>query len=266
MEGIHAPKAEGTRPHPPSERKRDSRPKPEAPYRPKRETKAKEESKTKEVSAESVADLILDKKPEKIDTKVTLEMIPISFTLSAKEILYLKQIFPNKAWDIQAKATSHTHPILAIERMLAENEIVHKLQGRVITDIGGNPTRHTNKKRDNIHSCCPVLDPKDAVRAALRSRKADNYCEHKVQECACVETDAYMAIHSIYYLDPMTVLNLVNKAKDGVMYSAHHHFHGIRGTFAGGEATYEVHGSKVTMRARHLSAFTNMKTMTGFTQ
>lgn len=112
----------------------------------------------------------------------------------------------------------------------------------VIIDIGGNPSRHLAANRPFIHSCCPLLSPEDAVRNASIVQGA-LYCLHKVQNCNCIPQDdlnSFIMVHSVYYLTPMDILDLVDRCTSGCVYSMHHTFNQPRGTFAEGEASYTV--------------------------
>lgn len=143
----------------------------------------------------------------------------------------------------------HSHPLLACERKWCEEYLVQQATplGRVV-DIGGNASRH-HHSGDGVWSCCPILTPEDAPRN-FRYIGMAGWCSHKFQQCVCVEPDAYIAVHSIYYLTPDQVCLAVNRAKKHVLWSAHHSFDRAYGTFADGEAHYKVdHREQVVMHS-----------------
>jgi hypothetical protein len=119
----------------------------------------------------------------------------------------------------------HDHPYSALERAITEDIAVGVLEraGCVsITDIGGNPSRHAAAGRTGIHSCCPLLSPGDVVRNA-RYPPALDFCEEKTEDCLKV-ADGYLAVHSIYYLKPSTVLALLHKSRKRIFVATAHKF------------------------------------------
>lgn len=129
---------------------------------------------------------------------------------------------------------------------VAYNELKKRIPtGSQIIDIGGNPSRHQAAKRTDVHSCCPILDPSDVVRASTRKGR---FCTHTVQSCTCVAHDAYLSIHSLYYLNQRDVLQIVNTANTGFLVALVHEFPGPMGFLGCGEATYDRQGSKIVMK------------------
>ncbi len=120
----------------------------------------------------------------------------------------------------------HGHALSALERAATEDIMYkdimrnhgHEVQ---ITDIGGNAKRH-HGSRPNIHCCCPLLSPPDVLRNS-RYEGLNNYCERKVEDCD-VPVDVYMAVHSLYYLDPQTVCNLVHRSRKQELVASVHKF------------------------------------------
>lgn len=200
-----------------------------------------------------ILSMLTDNDKEKSKEEIEPEALEIrlKFSLIARDQVYLKNTFPSFKFTWDKGANPHTHPILAIERMLGEEKLLSfiKEQGRIV-DIGGNPARHASKKRNSIWCCNPILDGTDAVRSAMHRTYKDS-CQHKAEDCTCVIAPlAHIAVHSIYYLEPETINELVNSSALGQLYSLHHQFPHVRGNFASGEADYEVHRDLVTMRTR----------------
>jgi len=148
-----------------------------------------------------------------------------------------------------SNARMHSHARLAVERTIAEQDAYDLLVRRNninIVDIGGCPDRHERANR-NIHSCCPVISPADNTRNT-RFLSCRNWCQHRVEQCKCVQPDAYMSINSLYYLTPDIVLSCIIKSKNKTLISVHHQFDVPYGSFADGEAHYRVDSDEtVTM-------------------
>lgn len=165
--------------------------------------------------------------------------------LSPSQLDYLTTHYPGVTF-ISARRENipHSHPLLALERKWCEEYVVLQasLLGTVV-DIGGNASRHHNAN-DRVWSCCPILSAEDATRN-YRYQGLPGWCDHKFQDCHCVVPDAYIAVHSLYYLGPQLVCRAVNSARRKVMWSAHHMFDRAYGSFAMGEAQYQVDQSEV---------------------
>jgi len=137
----------------------------------------------------------------------------------------LSDRFPNHVFE-QAKnnVIKHPHTLSAIERAITEAQAYEALVSegcKHITDIGGNADRHLKCGR-NVHSCCPILSPKDALRNTRYNSK-HNFCTKISEECDIVP-DGYMAIHSLYYLEPLTVLSLLMKSNKKIIIATMHDF------------------------------------------
>jgi hypothetical protein len=183
-------------------------------------------------------------------TTSTKQVVSVTCLLDQTQKDYLERVFPGVTFEPTPTATKHTHPISMIERQQAEAEAYKKISRcEKIVDIGGNPARHCGASRNNVHSCCPLLTPEDHAREG--SRRLDSrglkYCNHRFQDCTCVVPDAYLAVHSIYYLTPEDVLCAVFRANKNVLVSAHHMFRAPKGSFAAGEAEWDVSDGSVTM-------------------
>jgi len=150
---------------------------------------------------------------------------------------------------------NHPHPLSALERRLSENICLSKLsKSQLICDIGGNPIRHTKRRPEFgfnntqmlVHCCCPQLSYNDVGRHhKYQEQEAKNYCFHKVSECHCYnkydnrqQFDAYISIHSLYYLTPDEVVNLVYNCTNQVLIAAVHQFDQIKATLYNGESQY----------------------------
>lgn len=121
----------------------------------------------------------------------------------------------------------HDHPYSALERAITEDiavEVLERAGCESITDIGGNPSRHKAAGRRGIHSCCPLLSPGDVVRNARYTLDMD-FCEELTEDCS-KEADGYLAVHSIYYLEPSTVLALLHKSRKRIFVATAHKFTG----------------------------------------
>ena len=141
----------------------------------------------------------------------------------------------------------HKHPLSSIERRVCESRLISMARGdgcQTIVDIGGNPVRHALAKEE-IHSCNPYLSGVDNNRNRRfieRSTMVDHryrkmfynkttWCTHKVQDCDCVEPDCYISVHSLYYLKPEHVLDLVFASKSNKLYAACHLFEKMIGSY-----------------------------------
>jgi hypothetical protein len=146
------------------------------------------------------------------------------WVLSDKLVAQAQRTFPS--YIVQSNGTQrHDHPYSALERAITEDIAIrelHKLGCTTITDIGGNPQRHSTSQRSGIHSCCPVLSPGDVVRNARYCDRLD-FCEELSENCS-VPCDGYLAVHSVYYLNPRTVLDLLHRSFKKVFVATAHKF------------------------------------------
>ncbi|APG76264.1 hypothetical protein 1 [Changjiang tombus-like virus 20] len=148
------------------------------------------------------------------------------WVISPELQIILKTRFPNRLVTTEGrKLYNHPHPLSAIERAIIEEEIYETLKNNdcnLIKDIGGNASRHKTARRTDVHSCCPILSPKDVLRNN-RYNATMNYCTSKAEDCNVVP-DGYMAIHSLYYLEPATVLHLVHQSRKKILIASLHDF------------------------------------------
>lgn len=138
----------------------------------------------------------------------------------------LEKRFPNYTFETSnGVVTQHPHTLAAIERAITEQSMIDTMKRfgcAKITDIGGNAKRHYDEKRSFVHSCCPILSPKDVLRNQ-RYNKRMNYCTNCAEECN-EPTDGYLAVHSLYYLKPITVLDLLYRSAKGILMASMHDF------------------------------------------
>jgi hypothetical protein len=167
-------------------------------------------------------------------------IVHLNCLVNPNQMRYLELNYPGVNFVKSLTETvPHTHPLLALERLWAEAHITKEVSkmGKIV-DIGGNAQRH-NASADGVWSCCPLLSHEDSLRN-FRYTGLGNWCSHTFQECHCVDPDAYMMVHSIYYVSPELVCQAVQRAKRHVLWSVHHMFPNVIGAFADGEAQYSV--------------------------
>lgn len=173
--------------------------------------------------------------------------VKINFILTDKHKAYLAKHFPGKDFKVQDYAGFHPHPISNLERREAEADAYYEISKfGTIVDIGGNASRHHAAGRNNVHSCCPILSPADVIRNS-RYNNNHQFCTHKVSDCTCVVPDAYLSVHSLYYLKPDEICNLVNTCSSGTLMAVLHLFDGVSGEFCSGEARWERRDGKIYM-------------------
>lgn len=184
-------------------------------------------------------------KGDPLDNEDPRPVMRISYTVSDSQMERMQLIEPGFNIQPAPGARPHTHPILAFERRRAEAigfETLAAMPNHIVVDIGGNPVRHltSNPPRLNVWSCCPTLSPTDAVRNAQRALvPGAAFCGCAFQTCACLpRVDAYLAVHSLYYLTRADVLSAVSRATSGRLVAITHWFDGPEGAFGGGEAQW----------------------------
>jgi len=176
------------------------------------------------------------------------ERITIHHALTADDHEYFAETYPNLNIEIVANSMPHSHPRLAFDRKYAERCVYNMISrpNLFIIDIGGNPIRHAANHRVNVHSCCPILDPTDAVRNNTHRNPPAHlpmppiFCEHLAQDCRCVQPHSYLSVHSLYYLTPPIILACLLHCTSHTLHAVLHEFPEIYGAFAGGEAQYHV--------------------------
>jgi len=116
------------------------------------------------------------------------------------------------------------HVCLHYTRNFLEHELYEqasRLGVRSVIDIGGTPTR-SKKVADHFgveyHSCNPVLDGTDAIRLRLAELQFPDLmnevvCKCKAETCQCVGYDAFVAVHSLYYLTPDAIASMLARSR-----------------------------------------------------
>ena len=167
------------------------------------------------------------------------QVVSRGFSVEKNKLDIVKAMFPNYVFKLADNGPRHSHPILALNRIVGELEVVKiaRRYGNLITDIGGNPDRHNMNGFDFIHCCCPVVEPKDVIRADRRAG-AVNMCTHLANDCDIIP-DVFMSVHSLYYLTPLQILELVHKARSKRLVALMHNFDMLYGQDPHGEYRWE---------------------------
>lgn len=193
------------------------------------------------------------------------------FPLGKKQIEHIEQYtLPGRKVVLQPSDNPHSHPISAIERRVAESWIVREARTFAglpacskplqIVDIGGSPTRHLHANRTDVWSCNPIISSDDAIRCKKFERLVNaKMCNHKAEICNCVMPDIYISIHSIYYINPSIILDMLGYSTLHTMFIAVHRFQGLEGTVCAGELawkrTVQNGVDMVISRVRHGSVY-----------
>jgi len=169
-----------------------------------------------------------------------MAQLVVPYSLSKHSLSSFQYYYPGREIEPIISDDVHPHPLLAFERQRLEKLVVEMIRqedpyGRIV-DIGGNAKR---QHKLGVFCCCPLLDAVDYGRNS-RYSGLDNYCDHKFQDCDCVDPATYMCVHSLYYLSPDDVLYALNRCTNHVLYSVHHCFDNVYGSIARGEASYVV--------------------------
>jgi len=207
-----------------------------------------------------------------------LQPYPVHSSYPSKKMPFasrvkLSNFAPGVPFNVPLGPSEHTHPISHTLRVHAAYNLLDRIiaefaQNNVhigkIVDIGGHANyfnRHPSFT--NVHVTRPMIDAADYFR-----QLAPNCCLCKAPaECAaCAAPIAYMSIHSLYYLTPTDILQLVNRAP---LYAIVHTFDSFDGEIH--ELNYTREGMNVTMmepgnpRAYHHSAMDWLYTSNVFT-
>jgi hypothetical protein len=131
-----------------------------------------------------------------------------------------------------------------------------------VVDVGGNPNRHARLKREKIWSLNPILVDTDAFRRNGRTANT-KACDCTFAKCisgGCVgcggltDGDELLAVHSLYYLQPVNILKALLKTGCALR-SIHHRFRkgAISGSLFGkgssAEATWRRVDGRIQMHA-----------------
>lgn len=172
---------------------------------------------------------------------------------SSRELGYLRGKFPylRGALHNYSGASSHSHAVAAFERNVAEQACYRLLTSLTDTgcfiDVGGNSNRHNIYGRDRVWTCKPLLFSQDNERQ--RFSRSGCWCDHRVEDCTCVQPAGYMFVHSLYYFTPDELLLLLMRTGEGIMAAAVHRFKEGAGLLASGQLVYRRVGAEVTMTA-----------------
>jgi len=179
--------------------------------------------------------------------------------LTDKEKAMLEDSFNGLVF--QNQDAKHPHPVLHYSRKFLEQEAIDKLNDlgvASVLDIGGNAARagkYAAKKGLIYHSTNPITDTSDAIRGKLHEMQhgaAVSYCRHRVEQCLCMPIhDALLSVHSLYYFEPETLVQLIARTQRKILIAVVHLFEGYSGNFPVGtrESTWELVGRNVNMRA-----------------
>jgi len=153
-------------------------------------------------------------------------------SVSANQLSTLEKLFPDFRFQF-GKGAPHDHPLGATERAICETLALQEIErdhGDVaITDIGGNPVRHAQNGRINVHSCTPILSSDDVCRRLNPAIGDVNRCFNTASDCD-VNVDVYLSVHSLYYLSQEQILDLVYRSNKGALYAVVHKFDNFYGT------------------------------------
>jgi hypothetical protein len=181
--------------------------------------------------------------PNRVEPEDARELLRPSFSLGSISPVEIQQDYPDSRFAFDAKLPTHSHPRLAIERVVGEaliyDRLFRQLNVRSILDIGGSPLRHKFYRRNSIWSCNPTLDSADVFRV-LSYRKCQNYCAHDARSCTCRKFGAAMSIHSLYYLSPSDIFGIVDRTSGKCLYALIHTFDSPVGSFGQGEAYFKL--------------------------
>ncbi|AVN67117.1 replicase protein [Cape gooseberry ilarvirus 1] len=145
------------------------------------------------------------------------QKLNVGFRLSPDEKNALKNSFPGLEIVFKDSCQS-SHSFAAAHRVCESLDIYKRFNTKTekIIDLGGNYVTHTRHGRANVHSCCPILNVRDAARhtdrymslaAAVEKHHRElpvDFCCKKFEECN-VQAPYAMAIHSISDIPIATV-------------------------------------------------------------
>lgn len=183
---------------------------------------ADEDSASVPEEADEAPQVTAPRRPTQPAAKLPLvTRVPCHFSLNQQQSRALTEMFPGLVFEPTAPLSAHKHPVGAICRAQGERNMYERLLdlgAKVIVDVGGNPNRH--KRRPEVWCQSPSLGPQDAWRRVrdLAGGEGLRYCEHRFQDCECDaqrNAEAYMLVHSLYYLTPGDVVAMLRRCVDG---------------------------------------------------
>jgi len=189
--------------------------------------------------------------------------LKVNFPVTEELALEAASRYPSYELVEKTQVSRHLHPLSSVERRVVEIEIFQRAKQdgmSTLVDIGGNVMRHAMNDR-SVHSCNPVLSPEDNNRNSRFEKCAHitdpsvshhhqtvnfgkgnvTFCYHTAHNCDCIEPEAYVSIHSLYYFGPLDVLDLVYRCSKGVLYAAAHTFNDLIGDYFKVKGKAEAH-------------------------
>lgn len=189
-----------------------------------------------------------ESKDEENTWKLVSYFIPKSLRYTQQKIDLLSVYAPHTLSNLKSYNSYNEHPLCAAFRNLAEAHVLSTLQSELIAngitsgpilDVGGAAVRHHNNgNRKYVHSCVPILEPKDELRRSAIPSDA-RVCRHRWEECDCETFKASMSVHSLYYITPENIAKCLLKQVRPVHYAVLHEYPYDSGTMIDGEMTYE---------------------------
>jgi len=162
--------------------------------------------------------------------------IPIrtSFPCSDEAMRAVGLAFPGYSFSFAPRGPLHSHPVLALDRRLMEDECLkltrlvdysgEKIKaGGIVGDVGAG-CRITNER---IHAIRPNLCAADVGRNFDQRVNNTSHCDHTLQSCNCSDPEGFESlifVHSIYYFNPESVAKALSKTQHKVAYAVAHVF------------------------------------------
>jgi len=177
----------------------------------------------------------------------TKNVIRLPFQVTKQFLEEFSETYPG--YKATGNTMKHPHPHLSVDRKVMEEIAVRMLRrygDGWILDVGGSSVRHHRLRRQNIWSCQPLVDPEDRNRG-FRSESA---CRHRVHECYCKAYDTVMLIHSLYYITPEMLLDVLVRTTYKLGVAVVHLFPERSGTLGFGEASYISESDKIEMHVK----------------
>lgn len=131
---------------------------------------------------------------------------------------------------------THPHVVSHYVRNFMEIEAIDWLSRRAvksILDIGGNAARAhkvAQARKIQYHSANPELSTADTLRR-LSFGELSCFCSHRAEECDCMEYEALISVHSIYYLSTEMLGTLIERSRKKMLLAVMHMFHDPTGKY-----------------------------------
>jgi len=182
--------------------------------------------------------------------------------LTSEQLTLLKKWYPGMQFDYQVTHQLQDHPLSHIARTIDASLAIDRLSvaihpGFKIVDIGGKDNLwRADQWYNHIWCTRPVLDASDVMRSTENSIDCD--CKFPSTCVICENPDAYVSIHSLYYLKQEDVLAAVYGCKNKTLIATVHCFDGVTGLIPGGEMIWRKENGQITMSsANGGSAYTH---------